>query len=229
VNNITSSLALIVAILGTACSDGDTTGPSAGSRVRVVHASPDAPAVDVLVDGTRVLSNVPYATASDYLAVAAGSRALEVNAAGTATTVIDADLTLADGADYTVLASGLLADIEPIVARDDNTAPASGNVRLRVIHGAPSAPAVDLYVTAPGVDLATATATLSNVPFGAVSDYLEVPAGTYQVRVTPAGTKTVVIDTGSFTLASGQVRTAIAIDAPGGGAPFAAVLLEDLN
>jgi hypothetical protein len=39
----------------------------------------------------------------------------------------------------------------------------------------------------------------------------------------------VVIDTGSFTLASGQVRTAIAIDAPGGGTPFAAVLLEDLN
>ena len=50
-----------------------------------------------------------------------------------------------------------------------------------------------------------------------------------QVRVTPTGTKTVVIDSGTLTLASGQVRTAIAVDAAGGGAPFGLLLLEDLN
>src|SRR5215208_1806650 len=40
--------------------------------VRVVHASPDAPAVDVYVDGNKVLSNVPFFTASDYLPLPAG-------------------------------------------------------------------------------------------------------------------------------------------------------------
>ena len=56
-----------------ACSDDDSTGPAAGeARVRVVHASPDAPAVDVLVDGAEVLSDVPFRAASDYLDVAAG-------------------------------------------------------------------------------------------------------------------------------------------------------------
>jgi hypothetical protein len=223
------SLALIASLLGIACSDDDNSGPAAESRVRVVHASPDAPAVDVLVDGTRVLSDVPYAAASDYLTVDAGSRNLKVNAAGTSTSVIDANVTLADGADYTVFASGLVADIEPIVATDDNAAPASGNIKLRVIHGAPGAPAVDVYVTTPGADLATATATLSHVAFGAVSDYIEAAAGTYEVRVTPAGTKTVVIDTGSLALSSGQVRTAVALDAEGGGAPFGVLLLEDVN
>jgi hypothetical protein len=226
----TFAFALLAVALTAACSDDDdNAGPASESRVRVVHASPDAPAVDVLVDGTRVLSDVPYTTASGYLTVDAGSRNLKVNAAGTSTSVIDANVTLADGADYTVIAGGLLADIAPIVATDDNAAPASGNVKLRVVHGAPSAPAVDVYVTAPGADLSTTAATLSNVAFGAVSGYLEVPAGTYQVRITPTGSKTVAIDAGSVTLSSGQVRTAIALDAEGGGAPFSVLLLEDVN
>ena len=152
-----------------------------------------------------------------------------MNAAGTTTTVIDADVTLADGTDYTVIASGLVAEIEPIVLEDDNTAPAAGNVKVRAIHGAPSAPAVDIYVTAPGADLAAESPVLTNVEFGDVADYIEAPAGDYQVRVTPTGTKTVVIDSGALTLASGQVRTAIAVDAAGGGAPFDLLLFEDLN
>jgi hypothetical protein len=223
-------LLLAATALSAACSDDDNnTGPEGEARVRVVHASPDAPSVDVLLDEAEVLSDVPYLASSAYLATSAGDHNLKVNAAGTATTVIDADVTLADGTDYTVIASDLVAEITPIVLEDDNTAPAAGNARVRAIHGAPSAPAVDVYVTAPGADLEAATPVLTGVAFGDVADYLEVPAGEYQVRVTPAGTKTVAIDSGPLTLESGHVRTAIAVDAPGGGAPFDMLLVADLN
>jgi Domain of unknown function (DUF4397) len=224
------TLLLAATALTAACDDDDdNTGPEGEARIRVVHASPDAPDVDVLLDDTEVLSDVPYLVASGYLETSAGAHNLKVNAAGTTTTVIDADATLADGTDYTVIASGLVAEIEPIVLVDDNSTPAAGNVRVRAIHGAPSAPAVDVYVTAPEADLDAATPVLTNVAFGDVGAYLEVPAGDYQVRVTPAGTKIVVIDSGALTLASGQVRTAIAVDAPGGGAPFDLLVLADLN
>ena len=113
--------------------------------------------------------------------------------------------------------------------QDDNSTPAAGNARVRAIHGAPGAPAVDIYVTAPGADLETTIPLLASVEFGDVADYIEAPAGDYQVRVTPAGTKTVVIDSGTLTLSSGQVRTAIAVDAAGGGAPFDLLVLDDLN
>ena len=223
------TLLLAATALTAACSDDDNTGPESESRVRVVHASPDAPSVDVLLDDAKVLSDVPYLASSDYLATSAGDHNLKVNAAGTSTTAIDADVTLADGTDYTVVASDLVAQITPIVLQDDNTAPAAGNARVRAIHGAPSAPAVDIYVTAPGADLEAATPVLTGVEFGDVADYLEVPAGEYQVRVTPAGTKPVAIDSGALTLESGQVRTAIAVDAAGGGAPFDLLVLADAN
>jgi hypothetical protein len=224
------TLGIAAAAFATACSDDDSsTGPETEARVRVVHASPDAPSVDVLVDDAPVLSAVPYLGASGYIDVPAGSRNVKVNAAGTSTTVIDADVALATGIDYTVIAGGLASDIEPIVLEDDRSAPSSGNVKVRAVHGAPSAPAVDIYVTAPGADIVAATPVLTGVPFGAASDYLSVPAGDYQVRITPAGSKTVVIDSGSLTLAAGQVRTAIAVDSPGGGAPFDLLVLPDLN
>ena len=223
------SLLFAASALTAACSDDDNSGPGGEARVRVVHASPDAPDVDLLVDDAEVLGDVPYLTASDYLEVPSGDRSLKVNAAGTTTTVIDTDVTLADGTDYTVIASGLMAAIEPIVLEDDNSTPAAGTARVRAIHGAPSAPAVDIYVTAPGADLEAETPALGNVGFGDVADYIEAPVGDYQVRVTSAGTKTVVIDSGTLTLASGQVRTAIAVDTIGGGAPFDLLLLADLN
>lgn len=217
-----------VALIGlAACSDDDTTGPTATAQLRIVHASPNAPSVDILVDEDRVLQNVPYRNASAFFfPVRAGERRIRVNAVGTNTSVIDATATLDAQASYTVLATGPVATIQPLIAPDDLAAPAAGQVKVRVIHAAPAAAGVDVYVTAPGAPLTGPV--LTNVPFRAVSGYLSVPAGTYQIRVTPTGTTTVAIDA-TVTFVAGQIRTVVATDAPGGGAPLGAIVLADLN
>jgi hypothetical protein len=226
----TLAMALLASLAVAGCSDDDDpAAPGTTAQLRVVHASPDAPNVDVLVDGAAALTNVPFRAASAYLAVPAGARNLRVRATGTATVVIDQSATLTAGRAYTVLATGRVASIAPLVLEDDLTNPAAGNVRVRLVHASPTAGNVDIYVTAPTADIATAAPTLSNVAFRAASGYLEVPAGTYRVRVTPAGTKTVAIDVNNVTLAAGQIRTAVAVDAAGGGAPLGAILLADEN
>ncbi|HEX2450339.1 MAG TPA: DUF4397 domain-containing protein [Gemmatimonadales bacterium] len=93
--------------------------------------------------------------------------------------MIDADVNLVDGTDYTVIASGLAEAIEPIVLQDDNSTPAAGNARVRAIHGVPGAPSVDIYISAPDADLETTIPLLVSVEFGDVADYIEAPAGDY--------------------------------------------------
>jgi hypothetical protein len=221
-------LAVVASALLLGCSD-DTTAPVADAQLRVVHGSPDAPAVDIYVDGAKVLSNVGYSDASGYLAVPAGNRNIQVKAAGGSAVVIDANATLVPNASYTVIATNLLASIEPLSLEDNLSAPAAGNVKVRLVHGAPNVGSVDIYVTAPGADINAATPALTAVPFKAASAYLEVPAGSYQVRITATGSKTVALDTGTLSLTAGQIRTAIAIEAPGGGTPLSALLLADKN
>ncbi len=46
---------------------------AAPARVRIMHASPNAPAVDVYVNGQRVLSGVPFFAVSDYLSLPAST------------------------------------------------------------------------------------------------------------------------------------------------------------
>ena len=53
------------------------------------------------------------------------------------------------------------------------------NAKVRVGHFSPDAPAVDVYA---GDD-----AILTDVPFGVLSEYLEVPGGTYPIAVVAAG------------------------------------------
>jgi len=220
---------LLIVWTGLLCVALSGCGDDHRSRLRAVHASPDAPNVDVLIDGKKVLTNVAYATSSAYLNVSSGSRRIQVNATGATTSVIDATVTLNNKQDYTLLAVDKLASIAPLLLTDNNTAPASGQIKVRIVHASPSAGPVDVYVTAPGADITTATPTLTNVPFKAASDYLNVAAGSYQIRVTPTGTKVVAIDSGSVTLQAGQIRTVVALDAQGGGTPLQAIILADLN
>jgi hypothetical protein len=203
-------------------SDNDQT-----SQVRVFHASPDAPNVDVLINGGRVLENVPYSTASDFLEVDAGHSQFTITPAGDTTRVIDTRADLIPDTSYLVIASGKVSAIAPIIAQVDRAAVPSDSAKIRVLHTAPSAPNVDVYVLAPAGSLQDAEPVLANVPFGAVSQYLTVPAGSYDVYVTPAGSKSVAIEAKGLNLPGGFQGSVAALDAKGGGSPFALQVLDE--
>ena len=185
--------------------DNATANPGDVARLRVVHNSPDAPNVDVIINGGVALSNVPFGAISDYLSVPAGTYNVKVSPAGAANTgpyVIDADVTLTAGTDYTAIASGFLAEIYPAVLVDDNSAPAAGTSRVRFFHGSPDAPAVDIA-------LIDGPVLIAGAPFGANAT-ITVPAGTYDLEVRVAGTTTEVLQLRGLALADGVVYTAYA-------------------
>ena len=220
--------------LGLVCLVTAATGfaQTSGGRVRVLHASPDAPAVDVLVDGAKVIEGLPFREYTEYLALPAGRHEIRVNVSGTSTTVLNAAPTVEAGKDYTAIAVGF-AGKEPaldlVLLVDDNTLPQGNQIKVRVVHAAASAPAVDVYVTTPFESLDGKQAVLSGVPFKAASGYLAVPPSLYQARVAVAGTKTIAIDSKRLATWAGIIRTIVAGDNKDGGAPFDFVILPDRN
>jgi hypothetical protein len=80
------------------------------TRIRFVHASLDAPAVDIAVSGGPILfSDIEFKEVGDYLEVGAGTYDLEVLATGTSTVALDLPgIDISEGAVYTVFAVGYL-------------------------------------------------------------------------------------------------------------------------
>ncbi len=185
--------------------------PPPTAKVRVLHASPDAPAVDVYVDGTLVLEAVEFGAISDYLEVAPGEHEIQVYAAGAdpsleeTTTVIDARTGFEADTMSTFAAVNVLEKIQPLVLRDA-AAPEKGAI-VRVVHLSPDAPAVDI-----GADgSAPKKALVKGLAFGDASEYLPVKAGSYDLDVRPAGKKAVALDLDALDLASGSAYTVFAI------------------
>lgn len=198
VSGTTSAAATCTAALGIGA-DGD-------ACVNVVHASPDAPAVDVYVDGQLALSNLAFGAFSGWVPVPAGDHQVQVTATGAApdTAVIDATLTLESGVGYHVAATGLLANIAPVVLEADLSELDHETARVRVIHASPDAPAVDIAVT--GGDV-----LVPGLAFPNASEYLEVPAGAYDLEVRVAGTTDVALPLPGVQLDGGMVYEVFAI------------------
>ena len=183
----------------------DPEGNMGGARVRVVHASPDAPAVDVWVEGSIVFENIAFEDITDLVEVPAGTYNVQVVPHGaTMPVVIEADLDLAAETDYTVVATDFLANITPIILTADGGTPTDGNAWVRFFHGSPDAPAVDIAVADGGPVL------IPDVSFQEFSEYLEVPAGTYDLEARLAGTMTVALSLPGVMVDEGGVYTAYA-------------------
>jgi hypothetical protein len=177
------------------------------AQVRVAHLAPDAPNVDVYVNGDPVLTDVAYTTVSGYLSLPAGTQQVTVYTTGETTSpVIDTPVKLEAGGAYTVAAVGLVADesLTAQVYQDDLRSPDSGNAKVRVVHASPDAGPVDVVPRG-------GQALVSGLTFPDASAYAEVPAGTYTLDVNAAGTKKTALTVPDATLASGGVYSAFAV------------------
>jgi hypothetical protein len=202
---LTAILALPLAFA--ACSDDDDDNPAAPApetaKVMAIHASPDAPGVDLYVDDQKVATNLTFPNNSAYLTVEAGTRNVKVKATGTTVTPIDADLDVMANTTYSVFAIDELASIEPLVLIDDLTAPAAGKAHLRFLHLSPDAPAVDIALDGGAV-------VIPNVAFKGYTAFLPLDAGTYDLEVRVAGSSTVALDLDPVTLTAGKIYTVFA-------------------
>lgn len=190
------------------------------SYVRVLHASPDAPNVDILVDGVEVLNDVAYQQGSGYLQVDAGARDVSIRVSGTETIALEASFDLAADGYYSVIAQNQVASLEFEVL-DDTTKQNNGTTDVTVVHASPTAGNVDVYVSADGAELPD-LATLADVPFDVNAALENVASADYQVRITGAGSDEVLYNSSTLPV-SGDV-TAVAVNSTKGVSPVSLLI-----
>jgi len=155
------------------------------AQFRIGHFSPNAPAVDIHVNGESLVEDVSFGTLSNYTDVEAGTYEIDVVPAAGGDAVLSATLDLDSDMSYSILAINALEDIEALVLTDEQPAVEASDARLRFVHLVPDAPAVDVW--------GEGTPLCENVAFGDSSPFATVEADAYDIDVRPAGSEDSVL------------------------------------
>ncbi|KML30213.1 DUF4397 domain-containing protein [Priestia aryabhattai] len=180
--------------------------PAQNAEVRIVHASPDAPAVDIFVDDKALVEGAKFKDVSNSLPLSAGSHKVEVYEAktkGTKDSIIEATLVVDGGKSYTVAAVNKAENLE-LQAFTNNKQGMDGKASLRVAHLSPDAPAVN-------VGPKGAAPLFKNLSFKSISGYQVVNPGSYDLSVSTADGKEILNLPGT-NLQSGKNYTVLAVN-----------------
>lgn len=189
--------------------------------IRVLHAVPNAPAVDVYANGNLIVSNLPYKSKSPYIPVAPGNYNVEVYPAGRRDNpVVRTNLAVPPNTIFNVAAIGTLPNVTLYPIPEPTMLINSGRACIRFVHLSPNAPAVD-------VSMSDGTQVFNNVGFKDITNYACIPAGTYTFQVRPTGTNNVVLTVPNVKLDPNVFYTIYAVGSVNGRPPLEAILVSE--
>ena len=177
------------------------------SYVRVLNASPDAPAVDIYINGGLIFKNIKFKDFTEYVQLSMGQYKMEVYPVGQMDKpVLAQNIQVPQKQVITIAAAGNFEDLQLIPYIEGNAdGLAMNQSRVRVIHLSPDAPEVDVLINGQIV--------FNNIGFMDATDYIKVVSGTYNIVVNLAGTNDTIL-TFSLQLNSQKVYTVYVVGNP---------------
>ena len=193
---------------------------SSPARIRILHASPDAPKVDVYINGNRILRDFPFKETSNYLSLPAGKYQVDIYPAGDmVSTVLSKKVTVEAGKQYTLAAADMVEKLK-LVVLDDNPSIPSGETKVRFVHLSPDTQPVDIAVKNGDV-------IFRNIEFRRSSDYLALSPLTVDLEVRATGTKDVLLPLPALSFQRNQVYTLVAVGLSNGEPSIEPIILTE--
>lgn len=157
------------------------------SLVRIFHAAPQAPNVDVYINDQMVFSNLAFGDFTRYVYLDEGEYNVSVYVAGQKDRpVINQMVDIPSQQIFTVAATGNLDNLGLLVIPDKvSKSPSQNYSSVRVIHLSPNAPGVDILVDGDTL--------FEDISFGEGTDYVDLNPGTYNVNIVLNSDKSVVL------------------------------------
>lgn len=175
------------------------------SYLRILHASPKSPAVDVYINDMLKFRNLTYKSFTDYIDVVGGNYNVKIYAAGSKTVpVLNKNIFVTPEKIYTVAAIGLLPNIDILPIPEPKIVDPEDKAYVKFAHLSPNMPAVD-------ITLPDGKILFNNISYKQFTDYIEVPAGTYTLEARPTGTTTTALYVPNVKLRSEHFYTVYAV------------------
>lgn len=192
----------------TSCGKAAGTVSPATSHIsmQVVNLSPDLQPVYLWVgqiqQGTQYYS---YPSPSGYISLNNINPPIQIRSANSklsAVNIISIDTVIMHPYfKYSLFITGLRADstVTSIFTVDTAGPPPAGRGKIRFVNASPRSAAFDV--------MANDTKAFTNQAYKQVSDYVLLPPGNYDFKITPAGQNTVISTLPKFTVVDGKVYT----------------------
>lgn len=158
------------------------------SFIRILHAAPRLPAVDVYANGKLIARNLGYKVFTPYLKVPSGSYSIKVYRTGTSSNpFVASDVALRPGNIYTSAVTGTGPNIELTTIHDTFEPVDPDRANVRFIHLSPDTPAVDVAV-------AGGRRLFSDISYRGSTGYVPLNPGRYTIQVQNAGAGNVILN-----------------------------------
>lgn len=190
--------------------------------IRVLHAVPDAPNIDVYANNKLIAKNLSYKQITAYMPIPQGVYEISLYAAGTSNSpIIINSININIDTKSTVAAAGTLSTVSFIEIPDHQIIPLNINeASIRFIHLSPNAPTID--ITWPNGSI-----IFENISTKERTLYKTVPANKYTLQVRVAGTSTVALTIPDTIFESKTVYTIYVIGFLGGTPELEALNILD--
>jgi hypothetical protein len=205
--------------------DDTGTGSIANSslaRFKVINGSSLGSPLNVFVDQNLVLSNIPYAAASNYQTINAGSPTLTIQSSATpGAGLLTFSPTFPSATDTAITITGPAGALIATLYSEPNFPPALGRARVRFVNSTMDVPALDVFVNF--------SRQVSGLLMNTVSPGIELDAdataGTpYEFDFNVSGLTQPSVQLPAVVLLGGQLYTIYVV---GSGTALAGVVVQD--
>lgn len=189
-------------------------------KVRFLHTSPDAPNVDIYVNGQPAFKNLSFRQVSNYLVLKTGKYHIDIYPTGNMIdSVLNKKITVESGKSYTLATIGPVKKLRllPYINQPEVSL---NEAKIRFIHLSPDTEDLDIAVKDRDV-------VFSKLSYKHATEYLRLTPMTVDLEVREAGRKTIILPMPKAQFMPNETYTIVFLGLSGDKPGFQAMILKD--
>ncbi len=193
------------------------------SYIRLLHASPDAPNVDIYANGTIIARNISYRSFTEYFPVIPGSYNIRVFPTGqTLTPVLASNVTLSPETITTIAVTGRFSALSLLPVPDPILFFTPGSAYVRFVHLSPNTSSVD-------ITLPDGRSLFRDIEYRELTGYIPLSPAVYTINARLAGTQQIILTVPNIRLLPNRFYSIYLVGLAGGNPPLQVLIPLDGN